>query len=85
MSMELWTAATPNGWKVTIMVEELIESGVVLPELHVRTINLSAGEQFTAEFTDPEPQPEDPRVDRRRHPDHGELRDSAVPGREVSD
>ena len=25
MAMELWTAATPNGWKVNIMVEELID------------------------------------------------------------
>ena len=28
MVMELWTAATPNGWKVNIMVEELIELGI---------------------------------------------------------
>ena len=27
MTIELWTAPTPNGWKVTIMVEELIEAG----------------------------------------------------------
>lgn len=51
MAIELWTAATPNGWKVAIMVEELIEAGVSLPELEVRTINLMAGEQFTEEFT----------------------------------
>ena len=25
--MELWAAPTPNGWKVTIMVEELCEAG----------------------------------------------------------
>ena len=49
--MELWTAPTPNGWKVTIMVEELREAGHSLPELQVRTVNLAAGEQFSAEFT----------------------------------
>ena len=49
--MELWTAASPNGWKVSIMVEELVEAGVALPDLHVRTIDLMAGEQFSAEFT----------------------------------
>ena len=49
--MELWTAATPNGWKVNIMVEELIEAGIEMPELKVRAINLSAGEQFSDEFT----------------------------------
>ena len=49
--MEIWTAATPNGWKVSIMIEELIEAGVKLPECQVRSINLAAGEQFTPEFT----------------------------------
>ncbi len=49
--MQLWTAATPNGWKVNIMLEELIEAGVCLPEVEVRSINLSKGEQFTDEFT----------------------------------
>lgn len=55
MSFELWTAATPNGWKVTIMVEELIEAGVELPELELRTTNLIAGEQFSEEFTERNP------------------------------
>jgi GST-like protein len=49
--MELWTAATPNGWKVNIMVEELIEAGIDLPDLTQRSINLMRGEQFTEEFT----------------------------------
>ncbi|MEM7079951.1 MAG: glutathione S-transferase N-terminal domain-containing protein [Pseudomonadota bacterium] len=49
--MKLWTAATPNGWKVTIMLEELREAGVELPDVEVRTINLQKGEQFSDEFT----------------------------------
>ncbi len=49
--MELWTAATPNGWKVNIMFEELIEAGFELPDVTVRAIDLSAGEQFSEEFT----------------------------------
>lgn len=49
--MQLWTAATPNGWKVSIMLEELIEHGINLPEIEVRQINLSKGEQFSDEFT----------------------------------
>ena len=49
--MQLWTAATPNGWKVNIMLEELIEAGVTLPDVEIRSINLSAGEQFTEEFS----------------------------------
>ena len=48
--MELWTAATPNGWKVSIMIEELIEAGVNLGEVSVRNINLAKGEQFAEEF-----------------------------------
>jgi GST-like protein len=49
--MELWTAATPNGWKVNIMAEELKEAGVEMPELKMRSINLMEGEQFSEEFT----------------------------------
>ena len=48
--MELWTAATPNGWKVSIMIEELIEAGINLGEVSVRDINLAKGEQFAEEF-----------------------------------
>ena len=51
MVMELWTAATPNGWKVNIMVEELIELGIEVSEFKVRSINLQKGEQFSKEFT----------------------------------
>jgi len=51
MSLKLWTAPTPNGWKVAIMLEELVEAGVALPELEVRTIDLGAGEQFSDEFS----------------------------------
>ena len=49
--MELWTTATPNGWKVSIMIEELRDAGVDLGELTVRQINLAKGEQHTAEFS----------------------------------
>lgn len=48
--MELWTAATPNGWKVSIMIEELIEASINLGEVSVRNINLAKGEQFAEEF-----------------------------------
>ena len=49
--MKLWTAATPNGWKVNIMIEELREAGVELPEVEIRSINISEGEQFSDWFT----------------------------------
>ena len=49
--MQVWTAATPNGWKVSIMIEELIEAGHDLGDIEVRSINLSKGEQFSDEFS----------------------------------
>ena len=53
--MELWTAPTPNGWKINIMVEELIEHGVDLPDIKIRSINLQKGEQFSEEFIEHNP------------------------------
>ncbi len=55
MAMELWTAPTPNGWKVNIMIEELIEAGADIGEVDVRTINLGKGEQFEDDFTERNP------------------------------
>ncbi|MCV6620247.1 MAG: glutathione binding-like protein [Cellvibrionaceae bacterium] len=49
--LQLWTAATPNGWKVSLMIEELREAGHALEDLSVRTIDLMAGEQFEEEFS----------------------------------
>ena len=49
--MELWTAPSPNGWKVSIMLEELQEAGVTLPEVEVKFLNLQGGDQFSDEFT----------------------------------
>jgi GST-like protein len=51
MSLQLFTAATPNGWKVSIMLEELVEEGVLAPDFAVHTVDLFAGEQFSAAFT----------------------------------
>ena len=51
MSLELWTSPTPNGWKVTIMIEELREAGIPLEELEVVTIDIGQGEQFSDAFT----------------------------------
>ncbi|MGH1370621.1 MAG: glutathione S-transferase family protein [Cellvibrionaceae bacterium] len=49
--LQLWTAATPNGWKISILLEELIEAGVVLPQLDVRSVDLFSGEQFSEAFS----------------------------------
>lgn len=49
MSLDVYTAATPNGWKITVMIEELVEAGVELPEVNLHTVSLG-GEQFSPEF-----------------------------------
>lgn len=56
MPMELWTSPTPNGWKATIMLEELIEAGFDdVRDVSIRTINLMDGEQFQDDFTSRNP------------------------------
>lgn len=49
MSLDVHTAATPNGWKVTVMIEELREAGVALPEVNYHAVSLG-GEQFSEAF-----------------------------------
>ena len=41
--IELWTSPTPNGWKVSIMIEELIEAGIDLGRVDIRMIDLLKG------------------------------------------
>ena len=55
MTMELWTSATPNGWKVTIMLDELKQAGIDLPENDVVTVDLFNREQFSDAFTEVSP------------------------------
>ena len=47
----LWTAATPNGWKISIMIEELRELGIALPAIEVITVDIMKGEQFSDAFS----------------------------------
>ena len=49
--LALWTAATPNGWKVSIMLEELREIGIALPSIEVITVDIMSGQQFSDAFT----------------------------------
>ena len=51
MALDFYMGATPNGWKMSIMLEELREAAVDLPETCVHMVNLAAGEQFTPAFT----------------------------------
>ena len=45
-AIQLWSAATPNGWKISIMIEELREAGVSLPPIEVIPVDIMAGDQF---------------------------------------
>ncbi len=49
--MELWTAQTHMGLKISMEFEAVREAGHSLSDLRVRTINLGAGEQFSSDFT----------------------------------
>lgn len=48
--LQLYSLATPNGVKVTIMLEELLEAGHSAAEYDAWPINISNGEQFTTGF-----------------------------------
>ncbi len=47
---QLYSLATPNGVKVTIMLEELLEAGHSGAEYDAYTINIGDGDQFTSGF-----------------------------------
>jgi GST-like protein len=47
---QLYSLATPNGVKVTIMLEELLAVGHAGAEYDAWTVNIGAGEQFTSGF-----------------------------------
>ncbi|RUO75059.1 glutathione-dependent disulfide-bond oxidoreductase [Pseudidiomarina sediminum] len=49
-SLQLYSLATPNGVKVTIMLEELLEAGVSNAEYDAFLIDISEGEQFSSGF-----------------------------------
>ncbi|WFL76589.1 glutathione-dependent disulfide-bond oxidoreductase [Altererythrobacter arenosus] len=52
---QLYSLATPNGVKVTVMLEELLEKGHSGAEYDAWTINIGDGTQFTSGFVDINP------------------------------
>lgn len=52
---QLYSLATPNGVKVTIMFEELLEAGVKAAEYDAWLININEGDQFGSGFVDINP------------------------------
>ncbi|WP_432200660.1 glutathione-dependent disulfide-bond oxidoreductase [Erythrobacter sp. W53] len=52
---QLYSLATPNGVKATVMLEELLEAGHSGAEYDAWTINIGDGTQFTSGFVDINP------------------------------
>lgn len=53
--LQLYSLATPNGQKVTIMLEELLEAGVSGAEYDAHLIRIGDGDQFTSGFVEVNP------------------------------
>ncbi len=53
--LQLYSMGTPNGQKVTIMLEELLEAGVKEAEYDAFLIRIGDGEQFSSGFVDINP------------------------------
>ncbi|SQH78107.1 S-transferase [Shewanella benthica] len=53
--IQLHSLATPNGQKVTIMLEELLAKGVSAAEYDAYLINIGEGEQFSSGFVEINP------------------------------
>ncbi len=53
--LQLYSLATPNGQKVTILLEELLEAGVKEADYDAYLINIMEGEQFSSGFVEINP------------------------------
>ncbi len=62
---QLYSLATPNGVKATIMLEELLEAGVAEAEYDAWTVNIGEGTQFTSGFVDLNPNSKIPTLEDR--------------------
>lgn len=55
LPFQLYSLATPNGVKVTVMFEELLELGIEKAEYDAYLINIQEGDQFGSGFVDINP------------------------------
>lgn len=53
--LQLYSLATPNGVKVTVMLEELLALGIAEAEYDAYLINIMEGEQFSSGFVEVNP------------------------------
>lgn len=67
--LQLYSLATPNGQKVTILLEELLELGITEAEYDAWMINIGEGDQFGSGFVDVNPNSKIPAlVDHSQNP-----------------
>ncbi|TVR05025.1 MAG: glutathione-dependent disulfide-bond oxidoreductase [Deltaproteobacteria bacterium] len=67
--LQLYSLGTPNGVKVTVLLEELLEAGHAEAEYDAWCVNILEGEQFGTGFVDVNPNSKIPAlVDRREDP-----------------
>lgn len=67
--LQLYSLATPNGQKVTIMLEELLEAGFEGAEYDAWPVSIIDGEQFSSGFVEANPNSKIPAmVDRSQDP-----------------
>ncbi|MAD07421.1 MAG: glutathione-dependent disulfide-bond oxidoreductase [Gammaproteobacteria bacterium] len=67
--LQLHSLATPNGVKVTVLLEELLELGIEAAEYDAYTINIGEGQQFSSGFVEINPNSKIPAlVDRSTTP-----------------
>lgn len=65
--LQLYSLATPNGVKVTVMLEELLEAGHTGAEYDAWLINIGEGDQFGSDFVNINPNSKIPALlDRRQ-------------------
>ncbi|WP_027848629.1 glutathione-dependent disulfide-bond oxidoreductase [Marinospirillum minutulum] len=53
--IQLYSLGTPNGVKVTIMLEELLAKGITAAEYNAHLIRIGEGDQFSSGFVDVNP------------------------------
>ena len=53
--LQLYSLATPNGVKVTVMLEELLEQGIKQAEYDAHLIQIGEGDQFGSGFVEVNP------------------------------
>jgi GST-like protein len=66
--LQLYSLGTPNGVKVTVMLEELLEAGHSGAEYDAWLTNIGAGEQFGSDYVDLNPNSKIPTMEDRSGP-----------------